>query len=49
MQKKVLIASESAFRRTLISEMLSSHNGIKVVDAARNAEDAATLIEKKNS
>lgn len=46
MSKKVLIASESAFRRTLISDMLSSHNGIEVVEIARNDKEAINMIEK---
>lgn len=46
MSKKVLIASESAFRRTLISNMFSSHNGIEVVEIARNDKEAINMIEK---
>jgi len=36
MVKKVLIALESAFRRTFLSEMLGSHRDIIIVDFVRN-------------
>ncbi len=48
MPKSVLIASESAYRRTLLSEMLSSHNEIIVVDIARNGQEAVNSIKNKN-
>ncbi|MHA2268834.1 MAG: chemotaxis response regulator protein-glutamate methylesterase, partial [Promethearchaeota archaeon] len=47
MPKKVLIASESAFRRMFLSEILSSHNNITIVDIARNAMEAINIIKKK--
>ena len=47
MPKKVLIASESAYRRTLLSEMLSSHNKIIIVDIARNGQEAINILETK--
>jgi two-component system chemotaxis response regulator CheB len=48
MPKSVLIASESAYRRTLLSDMLSSHKGIVVVDLARNEQEAINVIKNKN-
>ncbi|GAH78534.1 unnamed protein product [marine sediment metagenome] len=48
MVKKVLIASESAFRRTFLSEMLGSHKDIIIVDFVRNANEAIDIIEKKS-
>jgi len=48
MVKKVLIASESAFRRTFLSEMLGSHKEIMIVDFVRNANEAIDIIEKKS-
>ncbi len=48
MPKSVLIASESAYRRTLLSDLLSSHKGIKVVDIARNEQEALEIIKSKN-
>ena len=47
MLKKVIIASESAFRRTFLSEMLSSHKDIMIVDNIRNAVEALDIIKKK--
>jgi len=47
MLKKVIIASESAFRRTFLSEMLSSHKDIVIVDNIRNAVEALDIIKKK--
>ena len=47
MPKKVLIASVSAYRRTLLSEMLSSNNKIKIVDFARNGQEAINILETK--
>lgn len=44
MEKKVLIASESAFRRTLLSEMLGSHKNIRIVGLARNAKEAIEIV-----
>jgi len=48
MVKKVLIASESAFRRNLLAEMLGSHKEIIIVDFVRNANEAIDIIEKKS-
>jgi two-component system chemotaxis response regulator CheB len=48
MPKRVLIASESSYRRTLLSDMLSSHKGIIVVDVARNEQEATKIINSKN-
>ncbi|MFX0021741.1 MAG: chemotaxis protein CheB [Candidatus Hermodarchaeota archaeon] len=48
MPKSVLIASESPYRRTLLSEMLSSDKGIIVVDLARNEQEASNAIINKN-
>ncbi len=48
MPKRVLIASESAYRRTLLSDMLSSHKGMIVVDVARNEQEAVKIIKSKN-
>ena len=45
---KVLISSESTFRRSLITEMISSHNGIEVVGNAGNVEETDELIKTKN-
>lgn len=44
MEKKVLIASESAFRRILLSEMLGSHRNIRIVGLVRNAKEAMEII-----
>jgi len=48
MVKKVLIASESTFRRIFLSEMLGSHENIIIVDFVRNANEAIDIIEKKS-
>ncbi|MFX1500865.1 MAG: chemotaxis protein CheB [Promethearchaeota archaeon] len=47
MPKKVLIASESTFRRNLLSEMLSSQNEIKVEGIARNGQSVINSIKTK--
>ncbi|UCC20752.1 MAG: hypothetical protein JSV62_05560 [Promethearchaeota archaeon] len=47
MPKKVLIASESSYRRTLLSEMLSPRNEINIVDIARNGQETINIIEMK--
>ncbi len=47
MPKKVLIASESAYRRNLLSEMLSSHNKIIIADIARNGQEVINIIGTK--
>ena len=43
---KVLIAEDSAYQRKVISEMLSEHENIIVIDVARNGEEAIELVEK---
>ena len=47
MEKKVLIASESAFRRNLLSEMLGTNKDVEVVDFVRNAKEAIDIIRNK--
>ncbi len=44
MPKKVLIASESAYRRNLLSEMLSSHDKIIIAGIARNGQEVFNII-----
>ena len=44
MEKKVLIASESAFRRTLLSEILESHKNIRIVGLVRNVKEAIEIM-----
>ncbi|MFX1394005.1 MAG: chemotaxis-specific protein-glutamate methyltransferase CheB [Promethearchaeota archaeon] len=46
MTKKVLIVAESTYKRNLFSEMLSSHDGIDVIDAMRDGEKAIESFEK---
>ena len=48
MPKKVLVASESTFRRIFLSEMLTSHKEIVIVDNIRNASEAIDVIRNKN-
>jgi len=48
MLKTVIIASESSYRRSLLSEMLSSHNEISVVHFARNGQETINIL-KSNS
>jgi two-component system chemotaxis response regulator CheB len=48
MQKKVLVASVSAFRRTLLSEILSSHRKISVVEVTRNGQETIDSIENNH-
>ena len=48
MPKKVIIASESVFRRTFITSMLSSHKEIDVLGSARNSDETLELINKHN-
>ncbi len=44
MKKNLLIASESAFRRTLLSEMLGSHKDIRIVGLVRNVKEAIEIV-----
>lgn len=48
MEKKVLIASESVFRRNLLSEMLESHKDIQIVGIVRNAKEAIEHVGNEN-
>ncbi|MFX1281361.1 MAG: chemotaxis protein CheB [Promethearchaeota archaeon] len=48
MEKKVLIASESAFRRNMLSEMLGSHKDLQIVGFVRNAKEAIEHIGNEN-
>ncbi|MFX1393161.1 MAG: chemotaxis-specific protein-glutamate methyltransferase CheB [Promethearchaeota archaeon] len=43
---RVIIAEDSAFQRKIISEMLSEHQDIEVVDVARNGKEAIEMVEK---
>lgn len=45
---KLLIAEDSSYQRKVISDMLSEHPQIEVVDVARNGEDAIEKIERSN-
>jgi two-component system chemotaxis response regulator CheB len=45
---KVLIAEDSCYQRKVLSDMLSEHSLIEVVDIARNGEEAIEKIEKTN-
>ncbi|MFX1446250.1 MAG: hypothetical protein ACFFHV_22865, partial [Promethearchaeota archaeon] len=47
MQKKVIIASESAYRRNLLSNMLSSHKEILIIEVVRNGKEVVNLIKNK--
>ena len=48
MLKKVLIVSESSFRRHLLSNMLSSKNETFIVKVARNSQDTINLIKRND-
>ena len=48
MLKKVLVASESVFRRMFITSMLSTHKEIDVLGSARNSDETLELINKHN-
>ncbi|MFX1389223.1 MAG: chemotaxis protein CheB [Promethearchaeota archaeon] len=48
MPKRILIASESAYRRTLLTDMLCSHKDMFVIDVVRNKQEAENVIENKN-
>ncbi|MFX1337006.1 MAG: chemotaxis-specific protein-glutamate methyltransferase CheB [Promethearchaeota archaeon] len=45
---KLLIAEDSSYQRKVISDMLSEHPQIEIVDIARNGEDAIAKIESSN-
>ncbi|MFX1567945.1 MAG: chemotaxis protein CheB [Promethearchaeota archaeon] len=48
MSRIVLIASVSAFRRTLLTEILSPYKDIIIVGTARNGQETIDIIEEKN-
>jgi len=48
MLRKIVIASESSFRREILSKMVSSNEKISVVETVRNNEEAIDVIKKKN-
>ncbi|MFW9940208.1 MAG: chemotaxis protein CheB [Candidatus Thorarchaeota archaeon] len=48
MVKRVLIASESAFRRIFLSEMLGYHEEIIIIGSVRNANEAIDKMENVN-
>ena len=48
MPKKVIIASESVFRRTFIASMLASHKSIDIIGSVRNSDELLDLIDKQN-
>jgi len=48
MVKRVLITSQSAFQRELLSEMLESHEEIIIIDPVRNAKETINVIEKES-
>ena len=45
---KVLIAEDSSYQRKVLSDMLSEHPQIDVIDIARNGEEAIEKIENTN-
>ena len=45
-QIEVLVVDDSAFMRKVVSELLEEHTDIKVVDQARNGEDALKKLEQ---
>jgi len=45
---KLLIAEDSSYQSKVISDMLSEHPQIEIVDIARNGEDAIEKIESSN-
>ena len=48
MPRKVLIASESAYRRSFLAEMLSSHSEINLAVTARNGQETVNIIKTKD-
>ena len=48
MPRNVLIASESAYRRSFLAEMLSSHSEIISADTARNGQETVNIIKTKD-
>ena len=44
MAVKVLIAEDSAFQRKVIADMLSEHQDIEIVGAAKNGEEAIKMV-----
>lgn len=44
----VLIAEDSSYQRKIISDMLSEHPKIEIIDIARDGEEAIDKIEKSN-
>lgn len=48
MPRKVLIASESAYRRSFLAEMLSSHSEIILAVTARNGQETVNIIKTKD-
>ncbi|MFX1453196.1 MAG: chemotaxis-specific protein-glutamate methyltransferase CheB [Promethearchaeota archaeon] len=45
---KLLIAEDSSYQRKIISDMVSEHSQIEVIDVARNGYDAIEKIERSN-
>lgn len=45
---KVLVVDDSAFMRKILSDIITSHPDIDVVDTAKNGQEAITKIEKYN-
>ncbi|MFX1573915.1 MAG: chemotaxis-specific protein-glutamate methyltransferase CheB [Promethearchaeota archaeon] len=45
---KVILAEDSSYQRKVITEMISSHQNIEVVDTARNGREAIQKIGKHN-
>ena len=48
MRRKVIIASESVYRRSFLAEMLSSHSEIILADTARNGQETVDIIKNKD-
>ncbi len=48
MEKKVLIAADSAFKRQALSGIISSYESLVVVNISRNGVEAMKMIEKYN-
>ena len=45
---KVLVVDDSAFMRKILSDIITSHQEIDVVDTAKNGQEAISKIEKYN-